>query len=313
MRTGKIHEEDADMATRTLVESTEGDTFADLLERLGNVPLDRIRMHPAPGTATEADVIAALEAANKRLYELVEGVLVEKAVGTKESLLGLVLGQRLLNFLDQNDLGLVFGADGAVRLMKGLVRIPDVSFVSWQRLPDGMPDEALASVVPDLAVEVLSRSNTKGEIQRKLRDYFLTGVTLAWVVNPRTETAEVYRAPDRKKRVGKAGTLDGAEVLPGFSLPLTDLFARATASQRKRRSGRNRKETDSHAPCLPCLRLSVFRGPARHSQSPARTAGHGAQGQGGHCRQAPRHGRNLLLPRRRGAADGQPDQAAHPH
>jgi Uma2 family endonuclease len=215
------------MPTRSLAEPSEADTLADLLERLGDVPLNRIRMHPAPGTATEEDVVVALEAMDKRLCELVDGVLVEKAMGTKESLLAGFILHRLHVFLDEHDLGLPFGADGAMRLMKGLVRIPDVSFVSWQRLPEGVPDEPIAGLVPDLAVEVLSRSNTKGETRRKLRDYFLAGGKLAWLIQPRTETAEVYRAPDRKKRVGKAGTLDGGDVLPGFRISLQELFARA--------------------------------------------------------------------------------------
>ena len=215
------------MSTRSSTATTGRESFADLLERIGGVPLDRIRIPPAAGTATEQDVVAALEAADKRLCELVDGVLVEKAMGTKESLLAGFILHRLHFFLDENDLGLPFGADGAMRLMKGLVRIPDVSFVSWQQMPDGLPDEAIASLIPDLAVEVVSRRNTKGEILRKLRDYFLAGVQLVWVIQPRTETAEVYRAPDRKKRVAKAGVLDGGDVLPGFRLPLPELFARA--------------------------------------------------------------------------------------
>ncbi len=212
------------MATTT---TPTAETLAELLERLGNVPPDRIRTRPAPGTATEQDVIDALEADRKRLCELVDGVLVEKAMGTKESLVAVVIAHRLWSFLEQHDLGLVIGADGPLRLLPGLVRFPDVSFISWGRLPEGLPDEAIAGVVPDLAVEVLSSSNTKGEIQRKLRDYFLSGVQLVWILNPKTETAEVYTRPDRKRRVGKTGSLDGGDVVPGFLLPLQELFARA--------------------------------------------------------------------------------------
>lgn len=216
------------------------ETFADLLERLGNVPLERIRMRPAPGTATEQDVVAALEAADKRLCELVEGVLVEKAMGIKESLLAALIVHRLLSFLDQHDLGQVFGANGAVRLMPGLVRIPDVSFISWQQLPNGMPDQPIAGMVPDVTVEVLRRGNTRGEMQRKLRDYFLAGVAAVWVVHPRTETAETYQAPDKKKRIGKMGALDGGTVLPGFRLPLAELFARANRKPPRPSEGEGR-------------------------------------------------------------------------
>lgn len=216
------------MATRTLAEDMAGDTLADLLERLGNVPLDRIRMHPAPGTATEQDVVAALEAGEKHLCELVDRVLVEKPMGTREGLLAGIILHRLWSFLEQHKLGKAFGADSAMRLMPGLVRIPDVSFVSRERLRTGnLRTRKIAEMAPDLAVEVLSASNTRGEIQRKLRDYFLAGVRLVWLVRPDSETAEVYHGPDRKKRVGKKGVLGGEDILPGFTLSLPDLFALA--------------------------------------------------------------------------------------
>jgi Uma2 family endonuclease len=84
-----------------------------------------------------------------------------------------------------------------------------------------------------LAVEVLSRGNTKKEIDRKLRDFFKAGVRLAWVIQPKTQTAEVYTSPTKPRHVGKDQSLDGGDVLPGFTLSLKDLFART-----KRRRGR---------------------------------------------------------------------------
>src|SRR5690348_12773496 len=109
-------------------------TVADLLERLGNVPPDRVWFRPVPGTATEQDVID-IEARYNRLCELVDGVLVEKTAGYFESRLALLLGHFIEDFLEENDLGLVLGADGTLRLMPGLVRIPDLSFVSWDKVP----------------------------------------------------------------------------------------------------------------------------------------------------------------------------------
>ena len=73
------------MATRTPAEAPEEGTLAELLHRLGDVPLDRIRLRPPPGTATEEDVLRARDSVQKRLCELVERVLVEKAMGTRES------------------------------------------------------------------------------------------------------------------------------------------------------------------------------------------------------------------------------------
>jgi Uma2 family endonuclease len=203
------------------------DNFAELLARIGNVPPERIGMKPPAGMATEEDVLAARLRPGKRLYELVDGVLVEKTMGTKESLLAGVVLRLLGNYVDTADLGVVLGADGMLRLMPGLVRIPDVSFIPWDRIPnEEIPDDAIAELVPDLAVEVLSKKNTRGEMDRKLRDYFLSGTRLVWMIQPKTQTARVYTSPTDSHRVGKNGSLDGGVVLPGFTLPLSELFAR---------------------------------------------------------------------------------------
>jgi len=220
------------MATDLEVE-TDVETVADLFERIGHIPPDRILVNPPLGTATEKDVVAAGNAPRKRLCELVEGVLVEKAMGAKESQLACFLIHILLSFLEKRDLGAVLGESGAMRLMPGLVRIPDVSFVSRDRLPGGeLPDDPIPDLAPDLAVEVLSKSNTKTEMKRKLRDYFLNGVRLVWLINPKTQTAEVYTSPEDMRAVGKSQALDGGDVLPGFRLPLKELFARPKRRKR---------------------------------------------------------------------------------
>lgn len=161
------------------------ETLADLVKQLGKVPLNRIRFWPPVGTATEADVVAARDAREKRLFELVDGVLVEKAMGTKEALIATYLSHLLLLFVKPRRLGIVLGADGMLRLFPQLVRIPDVSFISRARLNDpALVATAIAALVPDLAVEVLSKSNTRAEIKRKLRDYFRAGVRRVWVIDP---------------------------------------------------------------------------------------------------------------------------------
>jgi Uma2 family endonuclease len=124
------------------------------------------------------------------------------------------------------------GADGPVRLRLGLVRIPDVCFVSWKRLgSDEVPDDSISKVIPELAIEILSKSNTRREIERKLEEYFRAGVLLAWVIDPRKKAAEIYTAPTKKKEIGLDGTLQGGTILPGFRLPLKDLFARGRRRQ----------------------------------------------------------------------------------
>jgi Uma2 family endonuclease len=208
-------------------------TMADLLKQLGDISPHRIRMNPPPGKATERDVLNILHHEN-RLCELVDGTLVEKPRGVLEScLVGDIL--RLLgNFVAEEDLGILTAPDGTLRLRLGLVRMPDVAFISWKQLPNRKyPNEPIASLIPELAVEVLSESNTRGEMERKLREYFLAGTQLAWIVDPIQRTVDVHTLPDRCVRLKEGDILDGGTLLPGFRLPLERLFARS----RNQRSG----------------------------------------------------------------------------
>jgi Uma2 family endonuclease len=199
-------------------------TLADLQNRLGGVPLARIWYRPAPGTATEKDVLEA-EARENRLCELVDGTLVEKAMGFEEARLALRLGWLIASYVDQNDLGVSVGADGMMRIAPGLVRIPDLSFIAWNRLLDReSPQEPIPDLAPDLAVEVLSEGNTKAEMARKVREYFEAGVVLVWLIDPRKRTARVVSTVEKSIVVRADQALDGGDVLPGFSLLLSDLL-----------------------------------------------------------------------------------------
>ncbi len=211
-------------------------TAADLLKQLGGIPADRVLLDPPPGTATEKDVLE-VERRQGRICELVEGVLVEKAMGLAESFLAMRLGYLLNVYLAKHNLGLVVGADGALRLWPGLVRIPDVSFISWDQLPNRkIPKKPIPDLYPNLAVEVLSRKNTKAEIERKLHEYFRSGTRLAWVVDPRKRTVAVYTAPDQSRLVTSRESLDGGEVLPGLTLPLGELFANLEEEPKREKS-----------------------------------------------------------------------------
>jgi len=202
-------------------------TIADLLKRLGNIPPERVWLRPAPGTATEQDVID-IEARENRLCELVDGVLVEKTVGYYESRVAAVLIGYMDLFSARHDLGIVLAPDGTLRLMPGLVRIPDVSFISWKKFPNReLPAESIPDLVPDLAVEILSEGNTAEEMRRKLREYFKVGVRMVWLIDPALRTAEVYTSVRKKTTVSVDGALDGGTVLPGFRLMLQELFTRA--------------------------------------------------------------------------------------
>ena len=205
----------------------DDETIADLLERLGDIPPSRVRLRPYPGTATEADVIA-IEASENRLFELIDGVLVEKGMGYAESRIAVVLIVKVGDFLEENDLGILAGADGMIRLRYRRVRIPDVSFVSWGRIPDPkILDEPIPDLVPDLAVEVLSESNTRKEMALKLREYFEAGVRLVWYVDPPTRSVRVFTGVETWTDLGIEDTIEGGDVLPGFRLSLKDWFEKS--------------------------------------------------------------------------------------
>ncbi len=179
---------------------------------------------PLAGTATEEDIIE-IQLREDRLYELVNGVLVEKAMGLYESYLAAVFVRLLGVFATEKDLGIVLGADGMMRLMPGLVRIPDVSFISWAQLPGRKVPRADVPRRPDLAIEVISKSNTPKEMAEKLAEYFSAGVREVWYVYPVPREVHVYKTPQERTVLGPSQTLDGGQVLPGFRLTLDELFA----------------------------------------------------------------------------------------
>lgn len=216
-------------------------TMADLLKRLGGVSPRRIRVRPSPGRATEQDVLD-IERREGRLYELVDGVLVEKVMGYAESSLAIDLLLLLSSFLQEHDLGNLAGPDGSLRPIPGCVRMPDISFVSWDRLLDrSIPQKAILDMAPDLAVEVLSSGNTKGEMALKIREYFLGGTRLVWVVDPKKRCVRVYTAPDESRLLTEGQTLEGGDVLPGLKIPLRQLFARVPRTLGRRPAHGKRK------------------------------------------------------------------------
>lgn len=200
-------------------------TLDDLVRQLGGVPLERIRTVPAPGTATEADLV---ELNTRRIgsFELVDCVLVEKAVAFFEASLSAVLITYLHTYLKQNNVGKVFSSEAMYRLVSGQIRLPDVSVIRRERFPHGKVERvAVSDLAFDLAVEILSLSNTKAEIDRKRREFFENGTTLMWVVDPKTHGVRVYTSPDEFVELTEDDVLEGGSVLPGFELSIRIWFS----------------------------------------------------------------------------------------
>ncbi len=200
-------------------------TAVDLAERFGPIPMNRIVTRPAPGQATEEDAIELTER-KIRLCELVDGILVEKVMGAFESLLAAELIRLIGNFVRPRKLGVVLGEAGLLRLAPGLIRIPDVAFLSKKKFPGGrFPRASAWSLAPDLAIEVVSPGNTKKEMNEKLRDYFDAGSKLVWYVYPKLRQVEVFTGPAAKRIVKHGQVLGGGDVLPGLEIDLGELFA----------------------------------------------------------------------------------------
>jgi Uma2 family endonuclease len=201
-------------------------TVADLLTELGGIGPDRVILTPPPGTATEADVIALARVPRKWLCELIDGTLVDKAVGFRESVVGAYLACDLLRSAALASAGIVLGAGAAVRLWPGRVRIPDGAYYSWDRLPGRrIPDEPIPEVAPDLAFDVIKTGNTVPELDRKRSDYFRAGVRLAWQIDVQSRTVAVYTRPASPLVLRGADVLDAAPVLRHFRRPVAELFA----------------------------------------------------------------------------------------
>jgi Uma2 family endonuclease len=132
----------------------------------------------------------------------------------------------IANFVRPRKLGAVLGESGMLRLAPGLIRIPDVAFLSIEKFPGSLfPRDAALHFGPDLAVEVLSKGNTAQEMAEKLRDYFAAGARLVWYVDPKKRQVEVFAGIGLSRIVKEGEKLDGGEVLPGFEVDLKALFA----------------------------------------------------------------------------------------
>jgi Uma2 family endonuclease len=133
----------------------------------------------------------------------------------------------LSGFVRERDLGIVVGAETGfiVERNPDTVLGVDAAFISHERLATIEDPDRFAPFAPDLAVEVMSPSNTAREMEEKTALYFGAGARAVWVFNPKKRTASVYTSPSDVRVYGEQDTLDGGEVLPGFKLDLSKLFA----------------------------------------------------------------------------------------
>jgi Uma2 family endonuclease len=141
--------------------------------------------------------------------------------------IGAELLTALRTYAKAQRLGAVLGSSFGCWMRNRNCRAPDISFIPKARLRSlGFTPSTRKFLpgAPDLAVEILSPSNTRAEMDERLKDFFASGAQLVWIINPDDQCVEVCRSLTDRKLVGPGGTLDGEHLLPGFQLPIADLF-----------------------------------------------------------------------------------------
>ncbi|MBX3083188.1 MAG: Uma2 family endonuclease [Anaerolineae bacterium] len=164
---------------------------------------------------------ATLPANRDRRLQYIGGEIIEVVSNDISSLVGMNVGGELSVYVRAHKLGFVSGADGGYRVADEDY-IPDCAFISKEKYPKPT-GKSYIPAAPDLAVEVLSHSNDESSMRVKIGNYLKAG-TLLWVVDPTKKRVEVYSRGEKVQIVELTGTLNGGDVLSGFSLKVADVF-----------------------------------------------------------------------------------------
>ena len=161
-------------------------------------------------------------------YELIKGELKQMSpTGDEHGAVTMELAAPLHRYVKLNKLGKVYAAETGFKLESDpdTVRAPDIAFVKMERLVGAERVKGYRCGAPDLAVEVLSPGNTKREMAEKVKDYFEAGGRLIWIISPKRKTVTVYRSLTDVVTLTEKDSLDGGEVVPGFQIPVAEIFA----------------------------------------------------------------------------------------
>ncbi len=172
---------------------------------------------------TAEDLLALPD--NGKRYELDRGRLIVMPPPKREhGLIAMEIGRLIANYVKANNLGIVSTEIGyQLSENPDTVRAPDVSFTSKARVVPAKGE--YDRVAPDLAIEVISPSNTQDEIQQKVIQYFRAGTRLVWAFFPKSRSVYVYRSAHEVTILGVEDTLDGGDVLPGFHVEVGEIFS----------------------------------------------------------------------------------------
>lgn len=181
-----------------------------------------VEAKPAKKVWTDEEIMRLPD--NGYSYEVVDGELVMSPKNNAQhGDAATEISMRMRLHAKTHKLGRVFDSNTGFWMINRNLRAPDVSFMSNARLPKKLPKEFLHGA-PDFIVEALSPTNSRREMDDRLRDFFENGTKLAWIIDLDERFAEVCHSLTDRKIVGPGGVLDGEDVLPGFKLPLAELF-----------------------------------------------------------------------------------------
>jgi Uma2 family endonuclease len=172
-------------------------------------------------TVEEFDEFVNLPENTDNLFEYVGGEILELPSNPYSAKISIRIASRLLLFVDEHDLGHVTGEQGGYQV-SGERYAPDVAYISKERQPQ-IAEAGYNPNPPDLAVEVISPSDEPDKLRIKVGNY-LAADTWVWVVDPKAKTVEVYVPGQPVTPLTVDDTLDGGDILPGFKLPLKDIF-----------------------------------------------------------------------------------------
>ena len=173
---------------------------------------------------TDEELLALPKDGNK--YEVMKGILTMSPAGFKHEYIGVRLIFALEKFLRLHKLGVVLGSSLGCWMENRDFLSPDVSFVAKERLKgQKQPMVGFFDGAPDLAVEVLSPSERDRVRYDKLIDYFSNGSRLVWVIKPKEKVVLVYHSPQVYELLREGDVISGENVIPGFTLPVSELFA----------------------------------------------------------------------------------------
>ena len=176
-----------------------------------------------PNKLTAADLSAMPDEKN---FELIDGQLVERTVGSESSKITARLLAFLLIYCDKANLGTVFGPDTGYQCFSHdsqRIRRPDVSYLSFERFAEDEPNVGYIPIPPDLAAEVVSPGDLALEVDNKVAEYLAAGVRLVWVIYPTTGQVLVYNSAGGRI-LSLADELSGEDVIPGFRLKISELL-----------------------------------------------------------------------------------------